>query len=154
MRIGLMCIAVVGALCVSACSERSTDSNPTAFCSAYKKVNVAIQLQHQQAGQLPKPTNAKAAASELAPILQKEKEIAAAYQKVAGVAPTDIESAVQTRADFASYESRATARAFAAMRNPSSFDVALEKQKLDAAREKDSAAADQIATWTDAYCKY
>jgi hypothetical protein len=81
MRVCLIGIFVAAALSLSACSRRSTSSNPTAFCSALKKIAV------QSAGLQDNPT----------PSLAKEQ--AASVQQLVGIAPVELESAVKTEAD-------------------------------------------------------
>ena len=76
-------------------------------------------------------------------------EIAAAYQKLIGIAPTEIESAVQAQADYASLVSRESAKA----KDPTATLPAPEMSKIAAAQKKFEAASDPINTWVDAYCK-
>ena len=81
MQACLMGIVIVVALVFSACNGRSSASNPTAFCSAVKKMSV------QYAGLQDNPTPSLA------------KEMAASVQQLVGIAPVEIESAVKTEAD-------------------------------------------------------
>lgn len=82
MRYRLAGIAMVAAISLSACqSGRSSRSNPTAFCSAVKKLAV------QSAGIRDDPT----------PSLIKAE--ATSLQHLEGIAPPELESAVTTEAD-------------------------------------------------------
>lgn len=81
MRNCLTATVIAVALVLSACnSGRSSRSNPTAFCSALKKIAV------QSAGFQDNPT----------PSLAKEQ--AASVQQLVGIAPPELESAAKTEA--------------------------------------------------------
>jgi len=116
MRNCLIGIVIAAALSLSACSGRSTRSNPTAFCSAVKKNAVEF------AGLEDNPT----------PSLVKGE--AAAVQKLVGIAPKEIESAVQTEADAYS-------------------QLAKTGNSSELQGKKFAAADDQINMWITAYCK-
>ncbi len=83
MRTVLISTVIACALALSACNERSTASNPTAFCTAAKKSYVEFSALSGMSN--PTPADAKA--------------YAASLTKLEGIAPEQIESAVKTSAD-------------------------------------------------------
>jgi len=116
MRNCLIGIVIAAALSLSACSGRSTRSKPTAFCSAAKQN--AVQFAGIQ--------------DNLTPSLAKGE--AASLQHLVGIAPKEIESAVQTEADAWN-------------------QYVKTGNHSELVGNKYAAADDQIETWLGAYCK-
>lgn len=83
MRTFLIGITIACALALSACSERSTAANPTAFCTAAKESFVTFSALSGMSN--PTPADAKA--------------YAASLTKLEGIAPEQIESAIKKSAD-------------------------------------------------------